>query len=76
MQKNKTTSKKEGIKILQEKFQINSEDIFVIGDDVNDIEMCEEYKSFTYENTKIKNYTKYVVKDFKNAVEKIMNDEW
>lgn len=74
--RNKTTSKKEGIKILQEKFQINSEDIFVIGDDVNDIEMCEEYKSFTYENTKIKNYTKYVVKDFKNAVEKIMNDEW
>ena len=74
--RNKTTSKEIGIRILAEQFDFNTNDIFVIGDDVNDIEMCKEYKSFTYENSKIKDYTKFVVKDFKTAVDKIMNDEW
>lgn len=74
--RNKITSKKEGIKILQNQFNIDQNDIYVIGDDVNDIEMCEEYKSITYEHTKIKNYTKCVVKDFKEAIDKIMSDEW
>lgn len=69
--RNKITSKKEGIKILQEMFGFKKEDIYVIGDDVNDIEMCEEYESYTYQNSKIKNYTKNVVNNFKDAIDKI-----
>lgn len=69
------TSKSEAINFLLKKYHFNKNDIYVIGDDVNDIQMIKDFNSFTYENSieELKKNSKYIVKNFKEFIDKVSN---
>lgn len=71
----KGCSKGNGLKVVQQYFYLNEDDMHVIGDSWNDIPMFECYKnSFTFKNSPedVKNKTKYQVETIEECICEIM----
>lgn len=68
--RNKKVSKAEAIKFLIEKYNLNKNDIYTVGDSVNDIEMCKEFKSFTFINAEsdVKDVSNNIVLNFNEVL--------
>ena len=71
--RNLNITKLSGILFLINQYNLNSENIYTIGDGVNDIEMCNAFKSITFDygNEALKNICNYIVLDFIAGVKKI-----
>ncbi len=69
--RNKKVSKYEAIKFLISNYNIKSDNIYTIGDNVNDIEMCKHFNSFSFYNAddSIKKVSKKLVNDFSEAID-------
>lgn len=69
----KEASKGNAISILTDKFHLNKEDVYVIGDGVNDLSMFEEYKGYAITDAVdiIKEKAIDNVSTFKELIEKI-----
>lgn len=73
--RNKKVSKYEAIKFLITNYNLKSDNIYTIGDDVNDIEMCKNFNSFSFYHSSdsIKNVSKKLVNDFSEAIDILKN---
>lgn len=69
------TSKANGIKFLEEKLNLNHNDIHTIGDAINDIPMIKQYNGYIVSNSspELKEVTNNIVIDFADFIKK-MND--
>lgn len=69
--RNKKVSKYEGIRFLILNCNLNSNNIYTIGDDINDIEMCKEFNSFSFyhADAEIKNISKTLVNSFSEVID-------
>lgn len=71
----KNLSKGLSIKKLLEMENINADNIYVIGDSLNDLSMFESYEeSYTFDSSEesVKNKSKYVISNFHEMVDRIM----
>lgn len=68
--RNKNVSKYEAIKFLISNYGLNEEDIYTIGDSINDIEMCRNFKSFSFNfaDFEVKKVSDIIVNDFCEAL--------
>lgn len=68
---NKVVNKANGIKELVKLTKINSDDIYTIGDNINDLDMIKEYHGYAVSNgiEKIKEDAEGVVESFKDLIE-------
>lgn len=73
---NRSVTKANGIKKLQKILKISNKDIYVIGDDINDVSMIEEYNGYLMQDAKIlKKFEKNVVcSSVADLVDKIQNN--
>ncbi|MCI8778149.1 MAG: HAD-IIB family hydrolase [Bacilli bacterium] len=71
--RNKSASKANAIKFLIDNYNLNKEDIYTIGDGVNDSDMCECFKSFSFVNADqtVKDVSKIIVNNFKEAIDNL-----
>lgn len=71
--RNKNASKANAIKFLIDNYNLNKEDIYTIGDGVNDSDMCEYFESFSFVNADqvVKDVSKKIVNNFKEAIENL-----
>lgn len=68
-------SKGNAIEYLRKYFNVSDNDIYTIGDDINDLSMMEKYNSFAIINNSNINYnSKYIVKNFDEFLNKVKND--
>ena len=72
--RNKKVSKYEGIKFLITNYNLNSKEIYTIGDSINDKEMCENFKSFSFYDAdeSVKNVSNTILKNFEEAINLLM----
>ncbi len=68
--RNKNTSKSKAIEFLIDNYDLKTSNIYTIGDGINDIEMCKEFKSFSFINASqsIKDVSDNIINNFKEAV--------
>lgn len=69
--RNKKVSKYEAIKFLVSNCNLKTDNIYTIGDDINDIEMCQNFNSFSFYNAddSIKSVSKKLVNNFSEAID-------
>lgn len=69
--RSKNTSKSKAIEFLVDNYDLDISSIYTIGDGVNDIEMCKNFKSFSLNNAEqsVKDVSKKGVNKFKEAVD-------
>lgn len=72
--RNKKVSKYEGIKFLINNYNLNSKEIYTIGDSINDKEMCENFKSFSFYDAdeSVKSVSNTILKNFEEAINLLM----
>lgn len=71
-------SKAYGISQVTQMFEVNADNVFVIGDSWNDLSMFESYKNsytFNHAEDELKKHTKMVISEFHNCFEDILNEE-
>ena len=73
--RSKQVSKYEAIKFLISNYNLESINIYTIGDDINDIEMCKHFNSFSFYSAddNIKGVSKKIVNDFGEAIDILEN---
>ncbi len=69
--RNKKVSKYEAIKFLINNYNLKSENIYTVGDNINDIEMCRNFNSFSFEHAdkNIKSVSKVIVHNFSEVID-------
>ncbi len=69
----KGASKATAINFLIDNYNLNKEDIYTIGDAVNDSDMCREFKSFSFDDAEqsVKDVSEKIVSSFKEAIDSL-----
>lgn len=71
----KSVSKGNAIEYLKKYFNLNSNDIYTIGDNINDLSMMKKYNSFAIKNNpNIQYNSKYTVNSFAQFLDKVKSD--
>ncbi len=73
--RNKNTSKAKAIEFLIDNYDLDASSIYTIGDGINDVDMCKNFKSFSFIDAEqsVKNVSEKIVNKFKEAVDILKN---
>ena len=76
--RNNKVSKANAIDFLIDYCNLKKEEVFTVGDSVNDLEMLERFNSFTFYhvNQNVKNVSKNLVLNFEEVIDKIKSSKY